>query len=524
MKMTKQYFCILCIFMMILPGLISTIHSKMNVIRTQNKLTTVEPLENAPPMMVVTTIMLGGFRGLLADILFLRLQNKKNSENFFEMVQLSEWIVNLQPRFTGAASFLAWNMAYNVSVVCKAPEDRWRWVNHGIKLLRDNALTYNLSDPLLYWELGWLYQHKIGQVLDDANRYYKVALAKEMHRIIGDGDEYFWNELSLAPLSSDQFLLALKNNRSAFEEILFKEKLTLDQLALHFRRDGKFSDSVSLKLRELNILKISDNYFRATWLRDEYRLDPALVSAVLEKYGYLDFRLPESHSLFWAHQGLKLAENDLHIKCERMIFQSLKTAFNSGKLLYFDGSNTVNTMPNVTLCDAVRNAYSDTMKRHGAGNYILSGYENFMIDAVIILYTFGLKEKAEQYLESLRDMPEISEKSRFNKALSAFVIDELSKDINNMSLENAQSTIQALILKAYQSICLHEIERANGFDMLARKVYKNYMSKMANEADINRRGLPEFQHLKVRMLQYFRSTIPENIQQVLDREITKFNQ
>ncbi len=523
MKISKLRNSLLCVCMMILLGLISIVHTKMNMIRDLNDLTAVKPLENAPPMVAVTTVVLGGFRGLLADILFLRLQNKKNNENFFEMVQLSDWIVNLQPHFTGAASFLAWNMAYNVSVVFNAPEDRWRWVNHGIKLIRDNALNYNAADPLLYWELGWLYQNKIGQVLDDANRYYKVALAKEMHRVIGEGDKKNWEKFSLSPRSQDQFLLALSDDRQAFQALLSDENLTFDQLKFHFRRNGTFTDSIIFKLKELNLFEISDSYFRASWLREEYRLDPKLVSAIINKYGYLDFRLPESHSLYWAYQGLKHADNQMHIKCERMIFQSLKTAFTSGKLLYFNGKNTFNTMPNIALCDSVRAAYLDVMNQHGTSNHIIAGYENFIVDAVIILYTFGLRDKADQYLTNLCEMPEITNKKRYRKELSAFVIDELSADINDMSLENAQSTIQALILKAYQSICIHEIERANGFDSLARTIYKKYMKKMANEVDKNRRGLPEFKILKNRMLRYFRSTISEDIQLILDNEIKKFD-
>ena len=67
----------------------------MNRIRQSAALTESRPLENAPPIVAFTTIALGGFRGLLADLLFLRLQSLKDDEKFFEMVQLASWIVKL---------------------------------------------------------------------------------------------------------------------------------------------------------------------------------------------------------------------------------------------------------------------------------------------------------------------------------------------------------------------------------------------------------------------------------------------
>src|SRR5262249_5482453 len=149
-------------------------------------LTKVAPLENAPPMLAFTTVALGGFRGLIANALWIRLNDLQEDEKFFEMVQLSDWITKLEPHFVQAWVTEGWNMAYNISVKFKDPEDRWRWVQRGISLLRDEGLKYNPDETLIYRELSWFFQHKMGQNLDDAHRTYKMRWAEEMQQVLGD--------------------------------------------------------------------------------------------------------------------------------------------------------------------------------------------------------------------------------------------------------------------------------------------------------------------------------------------------
>ena len=73
-------------------------------------------VNDAPPAVVFTTMALGSFRGLLADVLWLRSEMLKSKKNYFEMVQLARWITDLQPNYSGGTAYLAWNLAYNISV------------------------------------------------------------------------------------------------------------------------------------------------------------------------------------------------------------------------------------------------------------------------------------------------------------------------------------------------------------------------------------------------------------------------
>src|SRR5215475_9371602 len=159
---------------------IGPIQRAMNRDRKTLGITRVEPLKNAPPVLAFTTVALGGFRGLISNALWIRATDLQDDDKFFEMAQLADWITKLEPNFVQVWLVQAWNMAYNISVKFKDYPDRWRWVKRGFELLRDEGLQYNPNEVLIYRELGWIFQHKMGQNLDDASLHYKQMWANEM--------------------------------------------------------------------------------------------------------------------------------------------------------------------------------------------------------------------------------------------------------------------------------------------------------------------------------------------------------
>jgi hypothetical protein len=116
---------------------VSFVQKSLNVDRAKLGLTRVAPLENAPPVLAFTTVALGGFRGLISNILWIRATDLQDEDKFFEMAQLADWITKLEPHFVHVWLVQAWNMAYNISVKFTDFSDRWRWVKRGIELLRD---------------------------------------------------------------------------------------------------------------------------------------------------------------------------------------------------------------------------------------------------------------------------------------------------------------------------------------------------------------------------------------------------
>ncbi len=147
---------------------------------------TLEDGHNMPPMEAMATVALGSFRGLLADAAWYRATQLHQAGRHHEADQLARWITTLQPRFGQVWVFQGWNMAYNISVTKQTAEERWEWVNKGIRLVRDKGIPYNESNVLLYKELAWWFFHKIGQYSDDMHWYYKIKFAEEWQIVLGN--------------------------------------------------------------------------------------------------------------------------------------------------------------------------------------------------------------------------------------------------------------------------------------------------------------------------------------------------
>jgi len=139
---------------------------------------------DVPPALNFIMAGLGGFRGIVSEVLWFRVNRLQEEGRYMELVQLSEWITMLDPHASESWTYNAWNLSYNISVMMIRDEDRLRWVKNGISILRDEALRYNPKDPKIFRELAWLYQNKIGSELDSAHLIYKLDLAATMQPLL----------------------------------------------------------------------------------------------------------------------------------------------------------------------------------------------------------------------------------------------------------------------------------------------------------------------------------------------------
>lgn len=135
---------------------------------------------NASPLVVFTTVALGGFRGLAIDLLWARVSILQEEGDYVEIAQLSDWITKLNPRLPVVWDYHSFNMAYNISAMSSSPQDRWRWITRGICMLRDEAIACNPHSVDLYDRLCRIYKHKLVDRVDPGRSYYRAAWAEEM--------------------------------------------------------------------------------------------------------------------------------------------------------------------------------------------------------------------------------------------------------------------------------------------------------------------------------------------------------
>jgi len=417
-------------------------------------------LENAPPMLAFTTVALGGFRGLISNILWIRANDLQQDDKFFEAAQLADWITKLEPTFAQVWLFQGWNMAYNISVKFKDFPDRWRWVERGIELLRDEGLRYNPNSVDIYRELGWFFQHKMGANMDDANMFYKSQWAGEMRPFFGPNGTNF--DLLLNPPDA-----AARTNAARF--------------------------------------------------RDQFKMDAAFAKSVDAQYGPFDWRLPEAHAIYWGARGLQAAKEnpdkvkaDDLIKLRRIIYQSMLQAFHHGRIIVDPFSKSYSLEPNLDLTPQVNAAYENLYAEEtdpSMQSGILKAHRNFLRDAVYFLYENNRLTEAAKWFKYLGDrypdkiiIDGVPDSLPKNLTLDEYAVAVVQIDIGETSQERVTAAVQGLLTRAYYDLATEQDDRYENLKRLAVKVYERYTSKTSKFGGDQRIPLPPFDTLNKTVL------------------------
>jgi hypothetical protein len=149
----------------------------------------VSQVQEAPsPMADFVVACLGGFRSLAAEIIWFRADRLQNEGRYAELAQLGAWLTFLEPHTPEIWAYVAWNLSYNISVMMPTPLDRWRWVESGLRLLRDDGLRLNPASPEICREIAWLFLLKIAGDTDSAAPFYRREWAKTVEKAISSGN------------------------------------------------------------------------------------------------------------------------------------------------------------------------------------------------------------------------------------------------------------------------------------------------------------------------------------------------
>ncbi len=513
-----MYFVLVMVTLALLFG-INRVERRLDEQVAEHNLRFTGQIKNAPPVVVFTTVALGSFRGLVADLLWLRAGALQEKGNYFEMVQLARWITDLQPTFSGATAYLAWNMAYNISVTCSSYADRWRWVNEGIKLIRDQAIEYNPEDPILYKELAWIFQHKLGNIMDDANLYYKNRLAILITNILGSGNPN-WQELAAAPKNVAEFMKLYPEDHRFWRVAKEAGFENFDAVFNAFRSAEPAALPVSITGPLENDPKLVTDltaFFRAELLRDQLKLEPSTIVEINEKYGLMDWRVPESQAIYWATVGLERTPGHKDINCERIITQSLYEAFRAGKLLMIDERNfeSIIVVPNLALVDSVYRTFTETQEYYEKDrtySTFRSAKLNFLQEAITILYNYGKFSKAAEYYKILQQ----EEPGKWKASLESFVMDQWVEDVRDAAVKKASEIISGLIFRSINYLVYNDQDAAVANERIARYIYRKYAADLGRD---DRTKLPSYSEMKKSVVESCLKIFPPAMVEVLKAKL-----
>ena len=498
--------------------------------------------ENIPPSLAFATVATGAFRGLLVDVLWMRADRLKEQGQFFDARQLAEWITILQPRFAAVWEFQAWNMAYNISVAIPAtqPEQRWRWVKNGYELLRDEAITkYKLNNLEIYRELARIFYHKIGGISDDAHKYYKLQLATAMTPLLGPADNSFFDALAEAPTSFEQIISdpnvaavvsALKAADPAFSDdgTFVSNYLSLLQNLDRFK---PAAGQVLVDFKDNPALKKIYVFACAVELRKTWKLDPVFMRKLNKIYGPvpfddpnthlpLDWRLADSHAIYWAVMGLEIFARDQKRKLDmtetntdRIVGHCLQDLFRNGKMYIYDVPVPVPSddpskepevqmykdvflRPDLRMFEPYNTAmlaviYKYQVLEGGSLESLKNGHRNMLKNAILSFYQAGHKAYAQKIYNEMRKLYPLDEFK--NPSVEEFVKARFYEEMKDLIINDAKEIIIGMLRESYFRYALYDDDEAASRESLAREVWSYYQSKYS---DSERIDLPDFSVLR----------------------------
>ena len=401
--------------------------------------------QGAPPMLAFTTVALGGFRGLIANVLWIRANQLQQDEKYFEMVQLANWITQLQPRLKQVWIHLAWNMAFNISVKFSDHEDRWRWVMRGVELLRDEALRYNPDEVDIYRELAWLFFFKLGQNLDDAQMLYKQHWLEEMTAVLGP-------------------------QRDSYRELLNPQ-----------------TDAARARLK---------------LLREKYKMDPKRMAQADEQYGPLEWRLPETQAIYWTLVGMEKCRGKDVALLRRTLYQPMKLAFERGRIVANRAGQPPMLGPNLDMIPRANACYEQMIAEDAKGpsnSSYKTAQRNFLRQAVFYLYTHNRLAEAARWFKYLRTkFPEDQQAKEAGDA-ETFALQQVTEGVGGLDRNKTISLIEGFLRTGFIYLAMDNDDNGQGVLLLARKLWVSYQGRVSPD-QMGRIGLPEFGELRQSVL------------------------
>jgi hypothetical protein len=499
-------------------------------------------VEGQPPQ-VALGIAMGAFRGLFVNFLWIRANDLKENGRFHESMELARAITTLQPRFPQVWVFHAWNMAYNISVATQTLSERWRWVSNGVRLLRDEGIPANPNDLLVHKELAWIFLHKIGGWMDDANLYYKKQLAGEWHMVLGAPPpvDPSYRSRDLARASFVDWLTPVARAPGTLDGLYQQAPATRDLVTrlrseVGLEPDARVSHNyvvmeTVLRSGQQKLLEggftekqkalaalIRDPALKPAWppllayirrkeLVETYHMEPDRMIRYTQMYGPLDWRHWGSHGLYWGLRGVENAYGRVtpenrrdydFVNSNRVVVQSIQDLWRSGDL-YFDflafiykpedPSIFVRFSPNIHFMDAygehleyfIKKSWADNPNR--AYTMMAAGYENFRKDAIRFLYRRGEKEAAEKMKDELAVWPYHNINDPERPALFALDIEDfVAKELEDSFTRPSvvREEVVGSLQGAYLALLAGNEQAYRGQATYARYVHQFYFSRQAN--------------------------------------------
>ena len=413
-----------------------------------------------PPSLALITVALGPVRGLVVDALWWRVANLQEEGEYFEILNITDWITMMDPTDSFVWVYHAWNLSSNLAYEFPTPETRWKWVEAGMKLLRSEGLKYNPGNKHIESELAWIFLDKIGGFSEPGKAYYIKQLAANMGRYLKVGDR---DEL--------EALAAAKTGELA-------------------RRAGE--------------------------LEKRMKLVPSKMLEIDRRCGPFQWRLPQAQAVYWGfrNNGEDYKQGGLNYRS--IVPSAMAQAFLFGRIVEDGESGLFVTTHNFDIVNSIIALYRERIESGGElADHDRSVFNDFVRHAAPILYAFDRKPLAYKLYVARKKLVGAPDEE-FN----TFIISSLARmSSQHLAPRYKQSMIEIRLYNAYKALDGGAIDKAKANATKAKMEWEEYHK--AHSGAFTPFRIPPFDSLKAAALAKYLSRLDGKRKARLERLLQK---
>jgi len=444
-----------------------------------------------PPTLALTTFALGPLRGLIVDALWWRMIQHQDEGNYFETMQLTEWITALQPRFPQVWAFHAWNLSYNVAYEFADPDTRWQWIERSIRLLRDDGLRYNPGNLVIRKQLASIFLDRIARRGDPGQKFFQRNWAFLVMRFLEDGDAKELTRLHDVAATASEIgqrpgVVALIAAGRAAGLDLTDSRVVLSTEGWTDEQKGVWALPEHEQAgRDLT------QCARALGVSSELGMDLDRMLWIDREYGPFDWRLPQAHVVYWAAGSRTFSEfaDEGEQSQGTLIRQAMEEALHNGRLIYDGTSGFFMTTNNLQIVGRIHDYY-DVLVQGDFSESTDALHRAFLQDAIAIVYSYNHEATARElfghYIEDYALPPGV-------KTFEAFVSSQMHRVVNARNFRDRGSVIHAALFQAYFWLSAGDTGRAKGHVRMAKLLWDRHQRRVAHAPE---RQLPPFNDMK----------------------------
>jgi hypothetical protein len=242
---------------------------------------------------------------------------------------------------------------------------------------------------------------------------------------------------------------------------------------------------------------------------------------LMEKFGPMDWRIVDAHSLYWVTQAIIQGKETINqfgndkTNTARLIFFSLRNLYLRNKLIFEPYPpqiqfSYINFAPDPNFIEPLHQAFllygpmldPDTQGIPGAGDTYKTGHVNFLTEGIRMLWLSDRTREADHYYEFLRetygknDMGEIE--LRYAAPLEDYVKATFYEGIEGP--RETDTAIRSLLVNAYDELAAGNLVRYDNVVGFALDLYNEYAKERSAISIEDRIRLIPFHEIQVDVL------------------------